>query len=78
MLRLWLLGLLTVSCVTANYFDAKTADKDFLLKQKKVYNLLYHVSQPSTVNLALYNEGKKWNFEDNMDSYNSPVSDCSL
>ncbi|KAG7210289.1 hypothetical protein KM043_011833 [Ampulex compressa] len=56
---------------TAEYFDKTIADKDFLIKQKKVFNLLYHVSQPSLVNLPLYNEGKEYNIEANIDSYSN-------
>ncbi|XP_076243329.1 hexamerin 70a [Calliopsis andreniformis] len=71
MLRLWLLGLVAVSCVTAEYFDLKNADKDFLQKQKKIYNLLYHISQPSVVNPSLLDEGRAWDLENNIDSYSS-------
>ncbi|XP_043262248.1 uncharacterized protein LOC122403032 [Colletes gigas] len=69
MLRLWLLGLLAVPFVQASYFDTRTADTAFLLKQKKVYNLLYHVSQPMVVNRDLYEEGQAWSIEANANSY---------
>ncbi|XP_066598541.1 hexamerin-like isoform X2 [Prorops nasuta] len=55
--------------VGAEYNSVKTADNEFLLKQKKIYNLLYHISQPSTVNPGLYSEGQSYNIEANIDSY---------
>ena len=70
---LWLLGLLACSLVSAEYYDTRTADKDYLLKQKKVYNLLYHVSQPAEINYTWYEEGQKWNIEANIDLYSNAV-----
>lgn len=76
--RLWLLGLLACSFVNAEYYNTKTADKDFLLKQKKVYNLLYHVSQPAEINYTWYEEGQKWDIEANINLYSNPVSNYQL
>ncbi|XP_029035145.1 hexamerin-like [Osmia bicornis bicornis] len=67
--RIWVLGLLAFSLVSAEYFTTKTADKDFLLKQKKIYNLLYHIPQPNVVNVQLYNEGQAWNIENSISLY---------
>lgn len=72
--QVWLVGLLAFSLVGAEYYDTKTADKDFLLKQKKVYNLLYRVAQPALANITWYNEGQAWNIEANIDSYTDAVS----
>ncbi|KZC07221.1 PREDICTED: arylphorin subunit alpha [Dufourea novaeangliae] len=72
MLRVCLLGLLAVSFVGAQYYNTKTADGEFLLKQKKVYNLLYHISQPDVVNVQLYNEGRAWDIEANINYYSKP------
>jgi len=60
--------------VAADYNTVKIADKDFLLKQKKIYNLLYYVSQPSLVNPSLYEEGRSYNIEANIDSYANTVN----
>ena len=76
--RLWLLGLLACSLVNAEYYNTKTADKDFLLKQKKVYNLLYHITQPAEINYTWYEEGQKWDIEANINLYSNPVSNYSL
>jgi hypothetical protein len=59
--------------VAADYNTIKIADKDFLFKQKKIYNLLYYVSQPSLVNPSLYEEGRSYNIEANIDSYSNTV-----
>lgn len=78
MLRFLLLGLLAVGFATADYSDIQTADKEFLIKQKKVYNLLYHVSQPHLVNIPAYNEGRAWSIQNNMDGYSNRVSNSFL
>lgn len=62
------------SLVAADYNTVKTADKEFLLKQKKIYNLLYYISQPSLVNPSLYEEGRSYNIEANIDSYTNTVN----
>ncbi|KAG9431493.1 hexamerin 70a precursor [Apis mellifera carnica] len=72
--QVWLVGLLAFSLVGAEYYDTKTADKDFLLKQKKVYNLLYRVAQPALANITWYNEGQAWNIEANIDSYTNAAA----
>lgn len=64
-----LLGL-----VAADYNTVKVADKEFLLKQKKIYNLLYHISQPSLVNPAQYDEDRSYNIEANIDNYTNTTA----
>lgn len=64
------------SLVAADYNTIKIADKEFLLKQKKIYNLLYYISQPSLVNPSLYEEGRSYNIEANIDSYTNTVNHC--
>jgi len=66
------------SLTTADYNTIKIADKEFLLKQKKIYNLLYYISQPSLVNPSLYEEGRSYNIEANIDSYANAVNMESL
>ncbi|XP_017888863.1 hexamerin-like [Ceratina calcarata] len=72
MTRLWLLGVL-VCCglISAEYYTVKQADKDFALKQKKVYNLLYRVAQPAQANRSWYEEGQQWNIEANINLYSN-------
>lgn len=60
--------------VAADYNTVKVADNEFLLKQKKIYNLIYHVPQPSLVNPTLYEEGRSYNIEANIDSYTNTVN----
>ncbi|KAL2732724.1 hexamerin-like [Vespula maculifrons] len=67
--NLAVLAILAFCLASAEYYTVRTADQNFLLKQKKIYNLLYHVSQPSIVNPALYAEGQQYNIEANIDSY---------
>ncbi|KAK2586862.1 hypothetical protein KPH14_009800 [Odynerus spinipes] len=67
--NLAVLAILAFCLASAEYYNVQTADKDFLVKQKKVYNLLYHVSQPDIVNPALYTEGQQYSIEANIDSY---------
>lgn len=71
--NLAVLAILAFCLASAEYYTVRTADEDFLLKQKKIYNLLYHVSQPAIVNPALYIEGQQYNIEANIDSYTNKV-----
>lgn len=76
MKRMAVLAVVAAVClalVAADYNTVKIADKDFLLKQKKVYNVLYHVSQPSIVLSNLYEEGRSYDIEANIDSYTNTV-----
>lgn len=81
--KVWKMKLLTVlavvvavsfSLVVADYNTVQIADKEFLLKQKKIYNILYYISQPSLVNPSLYEEGRSYNIEANIDSYTNTVN----
>ncbi|XP_015177942.1 PREDICTED: arylphorin subunit beta-like [Polistes dominula] len=67
--NLVVLAVLAFCLVSAEYYTVQTADKVFLLKQKKIYNLLYHISQPDIVNPDLYTEGQQYSIEANIDSY---------
>jgi len=60
--------------VAADYNTVKVADEEFLLKQKKILNLLYYISQPSLVNPSLYEEGRSYNIEANIESYTNTVN----
>lgn len=70
-----IVAAVSLGVVAADYNIVKIADKDFLLKQKKIYNLLYYVSQPSLVNPSLYEEGRSYNIEANIDSYTNTVNE---
>ncbi|EFN82403.1 arylphorin subunit alpha [Harpegnathos saltator] len=77
MKRVAVLAIVAAICfalVAADYNTAKVADKDFLTKQKKIYNLLYYISQPSLVNPSLYEEGQSYNIEANIDSYTNTAA----
>ncbi|XP_008555005.1 arylphorin subunit alpha [Microplitis demolitor] len=70
--EVFLFALVAIYITTANcsfYYTELTADKDFLLKQKKIYNLFYHASQPNVVNEDLYKQGLDYSIEANIDSY---------
>lgn len=77
MKRMAVLAAVAAVClalVAADHHTTKVADNDFLLKQKKIYNLLYYISQPS-LNPSLYEEGQSYNIEANIDSYTNTVND---
>lgn len=67
------LCLVTAEASSGYYYTELTADQDFLIKQKKIYNLFYHVSQPHIVNPDLYKEGKDYSIEENINSYTNQV-----
>lgn len=74
--RLALLSALVVAWVSAQAYkpDYQTdvvADKDWLLKQKRVYQILYHITQPE-LKPDLYKEGQE--FKVDYDGYTSKVS----
>jgi hypothetical protein len=76
--RLALLLVLTVGWVSAQaykhgYQNEFTADNEFLLKQKRVYQILYHFTQPE-IKTELYKEGQEYNIEANLDSYTNKVN----
>jgi hypothetical protein len=65
--RLVLLSVLAVGWVSAQayvppYKKEVTADKEFLLKQKRVYQILYHLTQPE-IKPDLYKEGQEYKIE---------------
>ena len=69
---------ISFNLVAADYNTIQIADKDFLLKQKKIYNLLYYISQPSLVNPSLYEEGRSYDIKANIDSYTNTVNTKQL
>jgi hypothetical protein len=67
---MFILAILAFVCtVEGFYYSEVTADQDFLIKQKKIFNLFYHVSQPNIVNPEQFQEGQSYSIEANIDSY---------
>jgi hypothetical protein len=65
--RLALVAVLAVACVAGEaykpmYQNDYVPDKEFLLKQKRIYNILYHVTQPE-LKPELYKEGQEFKIE---------------
>lgn len=70
------LAILACFCqaICAEYSTEYTADKDYLLKQKRIYNIVYHLSQPEIVAPELYKEGQAWDIKANIDSYTNSTA----
>ncbi|XP_076397680.1 hexamerin 70c [Megachile rotundata] len=71
MLKVAFLLALGTLCVaqSAKYTGSRTADMDFLHKQKKVYDLLLYVKQNDLIDAEWYDIGRNYNLESNMDMY---------
>nr|AXY94715.1 arylphorin subunit alpha-like [Habrobracon hebetor] len=65
------LAIIVIKADTDFYYTDVIADQDFLLKQKKVFQLLYHVSQPDISNPELFQEGLAYDIGANIDSYSN-------
>ena len=50
-----------------------TADKTFLQKQKNVYELFWHVNQPTVYHPELHQIAKTWSIMDHVDDYTNKV-----
>ncbi|XP_014203409.1 arylphorin subunit alpha-like [Copidosoma floridanum] len=71
--RLVLLSAVAVGWVTAQAYKPEhkiehTADMDFLLKQKRVYQIMYHSNMPE-LKAELHKEGQEYDVEANKDNY---------
>lgn len=64
--------LTTAEFYKPDYTNEIIADKEYLLKQKFIYQILYHYTQPE-IKTDLYKEGQDYNVEANKDSYNDQV-----
>ncbi|CAK9828072.1 unnamed protein product [Anthophora retusa] len=71
--RLCLLGLLACSLVTADYYNVKTADKDFLARQRDILHLL-QCSSRFQATKAPATDDQAWNIEANIDSYSNTAA----
>ncbi|XP_012286306.1 hexamerin [Orussus abietinus] len=71
MRNLVVFALTCVSLVCAQY---AVSDKGFLIKQKNVYELFWHVDQPTVYHPELYQKARSYSIEDNVDSYTNKAA----
>ncbi|OAD55592.1 Arylphorin subunit alpha [Eufriesea mexicana] len=71
MLKVTLLLALSAICATqaVSLSGSRTADMDFIHKQKKIFNLLLYVRQADLSDAEWYDVGRNYNIESNMDMY---------
>lgn len=76
MLKITLLLALGAVCAVhgARFEENRTADMEFLHKQKKIYDLLLYVNQGDLIDAEFYDIGRNYNLESNMDMYNDKVT----
>ncbi|XP_070152704.1 hexamerin 70b [Polyergus mexicanus] len=61
---------LTAACLAhATQVPTHTADKPYLVKQKSIYELFWHVDQPTVYHPELYQKARSFNLEDNVASF---------
>lgn len=75
MLKTVLLLALGALCVVdaAKFTGSRTADMDFVTKQKKAYELLLYVRQSDLIDAEYYDIGRNYNIESNIDMYQDKV-----
>lgn len=74
MLKELLLLALTALCMSEGYhLTGKTADMDFLHKQKKIYELMFFVKQNTLTDTEFYEIGRNYDMESNIDMYKDKV-----
>ncbi|XP_018397198.1 PREDICTED: hexamerin-like [Cyphomyrmex costatus] len=62
--------LLAAACLAhATQVPTQTADKTYLLKQKSIYELFWHVDQPTVYHPELYQKARSFSLEDNVASF---------
>lgn len=71
--ELLFLALVALCASKGLHMTGKTADMDFLHKQKKIYELLFFVKQNTLTDMEFYEIGRNYNIETNMDMYNNKV-----
>lgn len=52
----------------------KVADKTYVTRQKNIYELFWHVDQPTVYHPELYQKARTFNIVENLDNYNDKVS----
>ncbi|KMR05257.1 Hexamerin [Lasius niger] len=61
---------LAAACLAhATQVPTYTADKAYLIKQKSIYELFWHVDQPTVYHPELYQKARSFNLEDNIASF---------
>ena len=73
MLRLSLVLILSTLCLTQGFENVRTADMDFLHKQKKLFELLFYVDQSVLVDAEFYEIGRNYEIGTNVDYYTDKV-----
>ncbi|KAG5336519.1 HEXA protein, partial [Acromyrmex charruanus] len=62
--------LLATACLAhATQVPTQIADKTYLLKQKSIYELFWHVDQPTVYHPELYQKARSFSLEDNIASF---------
>ncbi|XP_011255340.2 larval serum protein 1 alpha chain [Camponotus floridanus] len=51
-----------------------TADNAYLIKQKNIYELFWHIDQPTVYHPELYQKAQSFNFQDNLASFNNQAA----
>ncbi|XP_031829750.1 hexamerin 70c [Nomia melanderi] len=71
MLKITLLLALGAVCAVhgARFEENRTANMEFLHKQKKIYDLLLYVNQGDLIDAEFYETGRNYNLESNIDMY---------
>lgn len=65
---------LTAACLAhAKHVPTHTADKSYLTKQKNIYELFWHVDQPTVYHPELYQKARSFNLVDNISSFTDQV-----
>lgn len=67
------LFLAAVCLAHATQVPTRTADKTYLIKQKSIYELFWHVDQPTVYHPDLYQKARTFNLEDNIASFTDQV-----
>jgi len=74
MLKKLLLLTLTTLCMSNGFhLTGKTADMDFLHKQKKIYELMFFIKQNTLTDMEFYEVGRNYDIESNIDMYKEKV-----
>lgn len=70
----FLVILAALACTAAAYQQQQyTADKSWLVKQKSLYELFWHIDQPTSYHPDLYQIARSWSIENNIGHYSDPV-----
>lgn len=74
MLRLSLVLVLSAVCFAQGYKNVRTADMDFLHKQKKLFELMFYVDQNALTDAEYFEIGRNYDIGSNMDYYTDKVN----